>query len=173
MARMHLVLGGARSGKSKLAEQLASEHPPVVYLATAEAGDAEMQQRIRRHRQRRPPDWRTVEVPLDLAAAIATHGQDEGTLLIECVTLWLSNLLLSKPRPTDDQIRRHVADAIEACRRATADCVWVSNEVGAGIVPENPLAREFRDRLGETNQTLAAAADLVTLCVAGIAMKLK
>ena len=168
-----LDFGGARFGKSKLAERLASQRSPVISVATAEARDAEMAVRIGQHRRRRSPDWRTVEEPLDLAAAIDANGQSTGTLLVECVTLWLSNLLLHDPRPPTEQIRRSVDGTIAAARRATADVVWVSNEVGSGIVPDNPLAREFRDLLGEVNQQLAAASDHVTLCVAGIASKLK
>ncbi len=170
---MHLVIGGARSGKSRLAERIAAEYPPVVYVATAEPRDEEMTDRIGRHRERRPADWRTIEVPRDLAAAIASHGTTAGTMLIECVTLWVSNVLLESPRPSATEILQQVNAAIDAARRATADFVWVTNEVGSGIVPENALAREFRDVLGEANERLAAAADHVLLCVAGIALKLK
>ena len=173
MGRTFLVLGGARSGKSQFAEQLAVQNPPVTYLATAAAGDQEMRDRIEQHRQRRPLEWRTIEVPLDLPPAVAMHGASSGTILVECVTLWVSNLLLAERRPDAAAIRQRVADSIQAARGAKADVVWVSNEVGAGIVPDNALAREFRDRLGEANQSLAATADGVYFCVAGIATKLK
>ena len=172
MARTHLVIGAARSGKSRLAEALAAQRPPVVYLATAQPGDDEMRERIRLHRERRAAAWTTIETPRDVADAIAAHGTD-GTILVECVTLWISNHLLATPQPDAAEIRRHVDTAIAAARSVAADVVWVTNEVGSGIVPDNPLARHFRDVLGETNQRLAAAADTVTLSVAGIGVKLK
>ena len=173
MGQMCLVLGGARSGKSRIAERLAEAEPPVFYLATATGGDAEFERRIRLHRERRPTDWRTIEAPPDLAGAFATHGGAGGTLLVECVTLWVSQLLLEDPRRQPGSIPWHIAAAIEAGRRTAARVIWVSSEVGAGIVPDNPLAREFRDVLGEVNQHLAEASDHVFFCVAGIATQIK
>jgi adenosylcobinamide kinase/adenosylcobinamide-phosphate guanylyltransferase len=168
MAQLTLVLGGVRSGKSRWAEQLTERHSPVTYLATAQAGDAEMAARIAAHRQRRPPSWRTVEEPWQVAAVVAR--QDEGCLLLECVPLWLTNRLAVC---TDVQIRAEVADLVEAVGRAAGRVIVVSNETGCGIMPDNALARRFGDLLGEANQQLAAAAQDVYWCVAGIPVCIK
>jgi adenosylcobinamide kinase/adenosylcobinamide-phosphate guanylyltransferase len=174
MALLALVLGGVRSGKSRHAERLAAAWPPVTYLATGQPGDDEMRQRIAQHRQRRPPDWTTIEEPWDLAGVIARHG--EGCLLLECLTLWLTNLLVGLPgRPalSEPAIRREVKKLIEALASAGGRVVIVSNEVGSGIVPVSELARRFGDLLGEANQQLALAAQEVYWCVAGIAVRIK
>lgn len=165
--RIRLVLGGARSGKSRHAQVLAEAAPaPHLFVATAQAFDAEMAGRIARHRADRGAGWRTVEAPYDLAAAIgAAQG---GTVLVDCLTLWTSNLLLG------DADLDAATDALLAALAATpAHVVLVSNEVGWGIVPDNALARRFRDVAGRVNQRVAAAADRVDLVVAGIAMHLK
>src|SRR5947199_10730931 len=135
-----LVLGGARSGKSRYAEQVAmSSRPPWIYLATAEAFDGEMTTRITEHKNRRSHDWQTVDAPLDLAAALAALPRT-ATVLVDCLTLWLSNLMLAE-RDIDAEIER-----LEAAMLAhAAPLVLVSNEVGFGIVPDNALARRFRD----------------------------
>jgi adenosylcobinamide kinase/adenosylcobinamide-phosphate guanylyltransferase len=175
MAGLVLVLGGVRSGKSRLAEELARGHDSVAYLATATAGDAEMQERIRRHRERRPAHWRTVECPWDLPAAVSEAGTRD-CLLIECVPLWLTNLMLGLPghSPLDDAAAAEQIDGlIQVIAASPARVLVVSNEVGWGIIPENALARRFGDRLGEANQRLAAAADEVHLCVAGLRWRLK
>lgn len=165
--RIRLVLGGARSGKSRHAQVLAEAAPaPHLFVATAQAFDAEMAGRIARHRAERGAGWRTVEAPYDLAAAIgAAQG---GTVLVDCLTLWTSNLLLG------DADLDAATDALLAALADTpAHVVLVSNEVGWGIVPDNALARRFRDVAGRVNQRVAAAADRVDLVVAGIAMHLK
>ncbi len=165
--RIRLVLGGARSGKSRHAQVLAEAAPaPHLFVATAQAFDAEMAGRIARHRADRGAGWRTVEAPYDLAAAIgAAQG---GTVLVDCLTLWTSNLLLG------DADLDAATDALLAALADTpAHVVLVSNEVGWGIVPDNALARRFRDVAGRVNQRVAAAADRVDLVVAGIAMHLK
>jgi len=164
-----LVLGGARSGKSAYAEALvAGSGLDPVYVATAEAGDAEMAARIAAHRARRRADWRTIEAPLELAAAIAGEGTPDRALLVDCLTLWLANL------GADGREARCETEALIAALRATpALAVLVSDEVGAGIVPQAALARAFRDAQGILNQAVAALADHVVLVVAGLPVLLK
>jgi adenosylcobinamide kinase/adenosylcobinamide-phosphate guanylyltransferase len=164
-----LILGGARSGKSRYAERLV-EHAAKcgTYLATAEAGDAEMAERIAAHRARRGPFWRTVETPLALASAIAVHAEPERPILADCLTLWLSNLLLAGKQADE------AAGALcGALRRAAGTVVLVSNEVGMGLVPETLLGRTFRDAAGRLNQEVAALADRVVFVAAGLPLVLK
>jgi len=163
-----LITGGARSGKSRRAEARArnfSGRP--VYIATAEALDAEMEARIARHRIRRGDDWIEREVPLDLAQAL-TETDGGGARLVDCLTLWLSNLM---------HVGRdwsHDADLLaEILRQQKSPVVLVTNEVGLGIVPDNALARSFRDAAGLLNQSIAAVADEVEFVVAGLPMKVK
>jgi len=165
LPRVTLVLGGARSGKSRYAETLIGERP-AVYVATAEARDEEMSARIRAHRARRGGNWATHEAPLDLAAALAAG--DARPRLVDCLTLWLSNLLLAGRDPAAEG-----AALIEALPRSTAPLVFVANEVGLGIVPDNELARRFRDHAGRLNQDLAAVADRVVFVAAGLPLLLK
>ena len=162
-----LVLGGARSGKSRFAEDLLTAHAGRrIYLATAESGDEEMRARIADHRQRRGEGWRTVEAPLDVASVIGHAGGD--AILLDCLTLWLANLMAAG---------RDIGEATgalgEALAHIRAPIVLVSNEVGLGIVPDNPLARAFRDHAGRLNQTMAALADRVFFLAAGLPMTLK
>jgi len=162
-----LVLGGARSGKSRFAEGLLADHPGGrIYLATAEPGDAEMRRRIEEHRRRRGSGWRTVEAPLEIAGVIA--GAGEESVLLDCLTLWLSNLMRAgrDPGQATGELRRALA-------RATSAVVLVSNEVGLGIVPDNALARDFRDEAGRLNQAMAEAADRVFFLAAGLPLTLK
>ena len=163
-----LVLGGARSGKSRYAESVAMSSPaPWTYLATAESFDDEMTVRIAQHKSRRSQDWQTIDAPLDLADALAALPRS-ATVLIDCLTLWLSNVMLAD-RDIDAEIRR-----LEAAVLAhKGPLVLVSNEVGSGIVPENALARRFRDFQGLLNQRIAARADRVVLVVAGLPMIVK
>ncbi len=163
-----LVLGGARSGKSRHAEALIEALPaPWTYIATAQAYDDEMRERIAEHRARRPAGWRTVDAPLDLAGAIATQPAGQP-ILVDCLTLWLTNLILAG----HDTIAAREA-LITACERASAPLVLVGNEVGLGIVPENALARRFRDEAGRLHQALAARATSVVFMVAGLPMRVK
>jgi adenosylcobinamide kinase/adenosylcobinamide-phosphate guanylyltransferase len=164
-----LVLGGARSGKSRHAEALvlASGLEPV-YLATAEALDDEMVARIACHRARREPAWRTVEAPLDLAAGLEREAASDRAVLVDCLTLWLSNLL----RAERDVAAETVA-LTATLGRLAGPVVLVSNEVGQGIVPANPLARRFVDEAGRLHQAIAARADRVVLMVAGLPHVLK
>jgi adenosylcobinamide kinase / adenosylcobinamide-phosphate guanylyltransferase len=165
MYRRILVLGGARSGKSAFAERLAGEcGEPVLYVATAEALDAEMAERIRLHQARRPAGWRTLEAARDVAQQTAAALGDTRTVLLEDLTLLLSNLDGDEPR-TQAEIDQVLA--------LPAHVMLVSNEVGMGLVPANPLGRRFRDALGRLNQHAAARADEVYLLVAGLPLKLK
>jgi adenosylcobinamide kinase/adenosylcobinamide-phosphate guanylyltransferase len=168
MPQLTLVLGGARSGKSRYAENLiAASQPPWVFVATAEAGDAEMAERIALHRRRRGRDWQTIEAPHDLTAALANIAAD-APVLVDCLTLWLSNRMLAD---SDLEVEIARLEAVLDGRRGPV--VLVSNEVGFGIVPENALARRFRDLQGRLNQRLAARADRVILMVAGLPMVVK
>ncbi|MBV9123187.1 MAG: bifunctional adenosylcobinamide kinase/adenosylcobinamide-phosphate guanylyltransferase [Planctomycetes bacterium] len=181
MARLTLVLGGVRSGKSRFAEQLAAAWPPVAYLATAQAGDEEMTRRIAQHRQRRDPSWSTVEEPWELGPAIERLIGPEahpraGCVVVECLSLWLTNLLVGVPgwpAQEDAAIRAAVNALARTLEMGTGRVIVVSNEVGWGIVPANALARRFADLLGETNQRLAAAAREVHGLVAGIPLRFK
>jgi adenosylcobinamide kinase/adenosylcobinamide-phosphate guanylyltransferase len=178
MAQLTLVLGGMRSGKSRFAEELARTAPPVTYLATAVAGDAEMSQRIARHRQRRAqeqPAWRCVEEPWHLVEAVRRHGTT-CCVLVDCLTLWISNVLLGSPdRPglSDVEILAEADALAEAARTVPSRVIVVSSEVGCGIIPAQALARRFGDLLGEANQRLAAAAGEVHVCLAGIPLRIK
>lgn len=166
-----LVLGGAASGKSRFAQELA-EHQPgsLLYVATAHAGDDEMAARIARHRQNRGERWRTLEAPLDLTVVVPA-ATGHGAVLVDCVTLWLTNLLLSSESP--EAIWSAVDAFIDVLAGLPAPIILVSNEVGQGIVPEHALARVFRDLAGQVNQRLAARADRVWLVAAGLPLQLK
>ena len=198
-----LVTGGARAGKSNFAQELAQElslHPcippyqgetigdkgkkwTVLFVATAEAGDAEMEERIRRHRSSRPADWPTLEEPIHLPEAIAgALGQpnperSDGVVLVDCLNLWVSNLLLRGQGGEQADIEEEILDAarrlLECHERSRATFILVSNEVGLGLVPTHPLGRLFRDVLGKVNQMVAARADKVYLLVAGLPLELK
>jgi adenosylcobinamide kinase/adenosylcobinamide-phosphate guanylyltransferase len=165
---MTLVLGGARSGKSRYAESLIEALPPPwIYLATAEARDAEMEQRIAAHRARRGEHWQTVEAPHDLAGALRAAGAGSA-VLVDCLTLWLSNRMLAEA-DMDREIERLETALVE--QKGTV--VLVSNEVGAGIVPDSALARRFQDLQGTLNQRIAARASCVVFMVAGLPLQLK
>ncbi len=163
-----LVLGGVRSGKSRHAEALITALPPPwTYVATAEARDEEMRQRIALHRERRGAGWRTLEAPLALAQAMG-RAPSSQPLLVDCLTLWLTNLLL-----TEADLEVEVAALEAALAKRSALTVLVGNEVGLGIVPENALARRFRDEAGRLHQRLAAGAGAVVFMVAGLPMSVK
>ena len=164
---IHLVLGGTRSGKSRFAEaQLASSTPPWIYLATGRAWDDEMRERIALHRDRRDDRWRTVEAPVHLVAALDDAG--DRPVLVDCLSLWLTNLLLD-----GHDITRETGTLLDGLHRRSAPTLLVGSEVGLGIVPENPLARRFRDEAGLLHQRIAAAANRVTLVVAGLPLAVK
>jgi len=163
-----LVLGGARSGKSAFAESLCAAVARPVYVATGEARDTEMADRIRRHRERRGAHWTTVEEPLDLVAALRAHAAADGVVLVDCLTLWLANLLWAG---RDIDAEREALCATLA--GIAGPVVLVSNEVGLGIVPDNAAARAFRDHAGRLHQDIAALAERVYFTVAGIATPIK
>jgi adenosyl cobinamide kinase/adenosyl cobinamide phosphate guanylyltransferase len=163
-----LLLGGARSGKSAMAMRMALHSgAPVTFIATAQPGDDEMAERIERHRDDRPASWKTLEAPVDVLGAVCTSDAD-NFLVLDCLTLWVSNLLGEGSSP--DQIEATACDVIAALQDRS--CVVVTNEVGLGIVPANELARTFRDVLGAVNSLFAAAADRSVLMVAGRALDL-
>ena len=166
MSRLTLVLGGARSGKSRFAEGLAQAHGgPRIYIATAEPFDDEMRQRIAKHREQRAGDgWETVEAALDPAAILPR----DGLVLLDCVTVWLGNLMHH-----GRDIRAEVVKLCAALEACPAEVILVSNEVGLSIVPENAMARRFRDEQGLANQALAAIAEKVYFIAAGLPLKLK
>jgi adenosylcobinamide kinase / adenosylcobinamide-phosphate guanylyltransferase len=164
-----LVLGGARSGKSAFAEKLICTSPLArVYLATATAEDAEMQERIQRHRARRGNGWRTVEEPLALHEALLRESKEPCAILVDCLTLWLSNLMHAGRDP-DIETKR----LAELLRELKSPVVLVSNELGLGLVPETPLGRRFRDAQGRLNQAVAAAVPQVVFVAAGLPLWLK
>lgn len=169
-ARLTLVLGGARSGKSRHAESIArTTGLAKTYLATAQPFDDEMRARIDQHRQDRALDgWATIEEPLALGPVLETHSQPGAIILIDCLTLWLSNVMLGEHDPA-------VAEArfLAALNAARGPVVMVSNEVGLGIVPETPLGRRFRDAQGRLNQRVATVADRVVFVAAGLPLVLK
>lgn len=163
-----LVLGGARSGKSAYAERLVLQAGRGSYLATAEPLDAEMDDRIRHHRARRGADWHTIEEPLALADTLVRISAPDRPVLVDCLTLWLSNLMHAN-RP----IAAETAGLVAAFDRLNGPVVLVSNEVGGGLVPDTPLGRAFRDQAGRLHQAIAAAADGVVLVTAGLPQILK
>lgn len=164
-----LILGGARSGKSHYAETLAGvPNGPRVYIATAQARDKEMAERIAAHQERRGDDWSTIEEPLDLPAALQNAAQPDTVILVDCLTFWLSNLLLADE--DCDTAVKNLTDALGDC---SGQIIIVSNEVGLGIVPENELARRYRDIAGTANQRVAEVCDEVVLVTAGLPLVLK
>ena len=173
MSKVVLVTGGARSGKSRFAEGLAGRYAPMRgYLATGQAGDGEMAERIARHRGRRGADWETVEEPLELNRAIDRVDGLYSVLLVDCITLWLSNLLFHCEGGAAEALRR-VEGFTESFGTRVTPLVIVTNEVGMGIVPEHPLARSFRDLAGEANELIAARADEVYVTISGLPLRLK
>jgi adenosylcobinamide kinase/adenosylcobinamide-phosphate guanylyltransferase len=166
-----LILGGVRSGKSRLAEVLATRSAkPVTYIATATAGDGEMRARIEAHRARRAPEWTVVEEPIRLAGALEKHGANGAFVLVDCLTLWLTNLLVAG----DEAKLTHERDAlISILPTLSSEIVLVSNETGMGIMPLGELSRRFGDEAGRLHQELAQICDRVVLTVAGLPSLLK
>ena len=173
---IQFVLGGARSGKSEFAEKLALESfsamstnsARLVYLATAEAFDDEMQTRIDLHKARRSADWQLCDAPINLPAMIRAHDGKEATLLVDCTSVWITNLLINEK---DIQLYRD--NLIDALGTASGKIIVVASETGLGIVPDNKLSRQFRDANGKTNQAVAQIANCVFFLVAGIVQKIK
>lgn len=169
MTRSTFIIGGARSGKSALAERLARESGlSLHYIATGQAWDQEMRDRIGQHQSRRGPEWTTVEAPIELTCAITPLDFDDNAILIDCLTLWVTNLMMAE-RDMDEAFDR-LASAIAG---AKARIFIVSNEVGLGIVPENRMAREFRDHVGRLHQLVAQSATEVYFIAAGLPLKMK
>ncbi|MCO1603282.1 bifunctional adenosylcobinamide kinase/adenosylcobinamide-phosphate guanylyltransferase [Desulfosporosinus nitroreducens] len=200
MSQFTLVTGGARSGKSSFAELLAAQAKrPVIYIATAQIWDEEMALRVKKHQLQRPPHWRLIEEPINIRETLLQLKDEDGVILLDCVTLWLTNLLLagqSQPATPscpggeefsidlenghdafnnllEPQILDVVKNVAHLAREIKPQVIFVSNEVGQGIVPENPLARAYRDLAGRSNQILASSADDVYVVVAGIPMEIK
>jgi adenosylcobinamide kinase/adenosylcobinamide-phosphate guanylyltransferase len=179
MATTIFITGGTRSGKSRLAEDIARRFgTPLAYLATGSAGDAEMTARIARHQARRGPDWTTIEEQMRLPDALRRAADRFNAILVDCLTLWITNLLLDYEStfPKDDVAGMVLADVrslVETLKQVNVPVIIVSNEVGMGIVPDNALARTFRDLAGEANELVAAAADEVYVMFSGLPLKLK
>ena len=166
-----LVLGGARSGKSAWAlEYVEKNYGSHLFLATAEVLDEEMAHRVDLHRKARGPKWQVREEPLDIAQVLAPGNCHVEAVLIDCTTIWLSNVLLQKGA---DRVSAYEEGLLEALARSDPSVIIVSNEVGSGIVPEHPLGRQYRDMAGSLNRKMAAAADRVVLVVAGLPIQLK
>jgi adenosylcobinamide kinase/adenosylcobinamide-phosphate guanylyltransferase len=164
-----LILGGARSGKSALGENLAlASGLNCIYLATAEARDQEMVERITHHQDRRGTNWKLLEKTTDIANVIKQHSQPDTVMLIDCLTLWTSNLM-----EQDHNIPDAILSLEQAINAAQGDLIFVANEVGLGIVPMNKMARDFRDHAGRINQAVAATVDTVYFCIAGLPLTLK
>ncbi len=166
-----LILGGARSGKSRYAEQQAtSSNKQVYYIATATADDGEMQQRIALHQQQRPAHWQLIEEPMNLSATLKAYNSTEYCLLVDCLTLWLSNCLAYD---SVEYLQNQQNDLLETLKQIKSDVIFVSNEVGQGIVPMGELTRTFVDEAGQMHQQLAQVCDQVTFIVAGLPQILK
>jgi adenosylcobinamide kinase / adenosylcobinamide-phosphate guanylyltransferase len=181
MAKITFILGGARSGKSAFAEGLAKKYKEIAYIATAEVKDDEMLERIRIHQTRRPSNWKTIESPYHVDKSIMDIPGNIDLICIDCITLYITNMLLKDEIITNrnylkqkkEQIFAEIKKLSKVCRKSRADIIMVSNEIGLGIVPDNILSRLFRDIAGRTNQILADEADEVYFMVAGIAQKIK
>jgi adenosylcobinamide kinase/adenosylcobinamide-phosphate guanylyltransferase len=177
--KLTLILGGARSGKSAYAQKLAAGRgASVLYVATAEAGDGEMADRIAAHRAERPAHWKTLEAQRQVGDAIRLNRGEANIILIDCLTLLASNVIIPLPEPVTAQaaesaLNAEVDDLLAAYAGSQAEWIVVSNEVGLGLVPPYPLGRVYRDALGRANQRLAAEADEVLFMVAGLPLKLK
>ena len=180
--RCFLVLGGARSGKSRFAQEMASQlGDRVLFVATGEALDEEMRLRIEEHKKGRPPNWRTIEVPIGVGKRIREEFGDAHVVILDCLTLLVSNVIRQcgadaeqvDPRLVEDRLEREIKELVECIEGMDASFIIISNEVGMGLVPGNRLGRLYRDLLGKANQELARRADEVRLMVAGIAVDVK
>jgi adenosylcobinamide kinase/adenosylcobinamide-phosphate guanylyltransferase len=169
-----MVTGGVRSGKSAFAQSLAEKFgDAVLFVATAQALDEEMAQRICRHRRSRPQGWATVEEPLDVAGALRGSGVDYRLVLVDCLTLWVTNLLLSNEDYADEILLAPVKGLLDWQTETRVNMIVVTNEVGMGVVPDNAISRRFSEALGKANQMLALASDRVYLMVSGLPLQVK
>ena len=167
-----LITGGCRSGKSRFALDYANQHfSKKLFLATCEALDEEMAQRIAHHKKMRSPEWETIEEPVEIVDKIRRYGDEVEVILLDCITLWLSNLLMRGKG--DSEIMKEISALIDTLQEKQTSLIFVSNEVGMGIVPADPLSRRFRDLSGMTNQKIAEAADTAIFMVSGIPIFLK
>lgn len=170
-----LITGGARSGKSTFAQSLCGHSLNVAYIATARENDAEMAERIRLHRSARPAEWLTVEEPLELGDAVAKHVSEADFVLVDCLTVWLSNVMFehrsSSEKDVANCVHKHVLGLLQASHEGSV--ILVTNEVGSGIVPASAIARQFRDLQGIVNQQVAQQAHTVYLLACGIPVKIK
>jgi adenosylcobinamide kinase/adenosylcobinamide-phosphate guanylyltransferase len=167
-----LLLGGARSGKSRYAQELAAAFKRVVYIATAQPSDAEMRARIARHRRERPPAWKTVEVRKGLDLVLREESSGADLVLVDCLTVYMANIM-GRTRAGGPRVRSHIHALCGAIQEAEASVILVSNEVGCGVVPPYQSGRDYRDLLGELNQQIAKVADNVILMVAGLPLTVK
>lgn len=166
-----LILGGMKSGKSRLAEQLAqNSDKKVIYVATSTANDEEMQARVKKHKQYRPKEWLTIEEPIKLADTLKTHAQEQNCILVDCLTLWLTNLLTSE---NEVQLEKEINALLDALPALPGDIIFVSNETGLGIIPLGELTRQFCDQAGLLHQHIAQQCDRVIFTVAGLPHVLK
>ena len=169
---MILITGGCRSGKSRFALDYANQHfSKKIYLATCEALDEEMAQRIEHHKKMRSPEWQTIEEPIEIVNKIMRYGDEADVILLDCITLWLSNLLMRQK--DDPEIMEEISRFIDTIKKKQTSLILVSNEVGLGIVPVDPLGRRFRDLSGMANQKIAEVVNTVILMVSGIPIFLK
>jgi adenosylcobinamide kinase / adenosylcobinamide-phosphate guanylyltransferase len=171
-SRVILILGGVRSGKSRYAQQLAAAGERVAFVATAEGRDEEMAQRIARHREDRPSTWTTIEAPIEISDALLSCDGKFDTILVDCLTLWASNLM-EREQQDSARIAQHIDRLASTLPQIASAVILVSNEVGSGIVPDNEMGRAYRDVLGSINQQVAAVADEVLLLVAGCPLVVK
>jgi adenosyl cobinamide kinase/adenosyl cobinamide phosphate guanylyltransferase len=172
MGKLILVLGGARSGKSNFAMAQAKNYKSVLYIATyRRTNDGEMEERIRNHKKVRPKDWKIEEEPVGLSSTIKKRADDFDIVLIDCITLWVSNLILKKK--SAEEISGITQELINAIKKANSEFIIVSNETGLGVVPDTKLGREFRDIAGRVNQAIARSSEEVYFVTAGIPMKIK
>lgn len=171
MKEIVLVIGGCRSGKSCFAIEYARGFKRKAFLATCEVLDEEMKKRVEKHQEVRGTDWKTIEAPLALANAISRCGVEAGVILVDCLTLWVSNMILKGK--TEEDVMSRTDELLESIKKIDSTVILVSNEVGTGIVPENALSRMFRDVAGLVNQKVAVCADKVVWMVAGIPVKVK
>jgi len=178
MAHVVLITGGGRSGKSAHAQRLAESLPgPRAFVATCPVLDDEMRERVRRHREaRRGKDWETIEETLALAEVLREH-QEYPVILVDCLTLWINNVMYESEDDTQQPSEGEIADLchglLDACRERPGTVIFVTNEIGMGIIPENPVVRHYRDLAGRCNQAMAAGADEVILVACGIPLHLK
>ncbi len=180
MSELTLIIGGTRSGKSAFATELAKKHKQVCYIATADSGqssqfdDEEMLERIQKHRENRPAEWKTVEAPLELDKTVLNINEAFEVVLIDCITIYVTNMFLGSHKEEGDE---YIIDAINklcsVCKNMPFHVIMITNEVGCGVVPDNALSRQFRDIAGYANQIIAREADNVYLVTAGIESKIK